>query len=104
MKIRVSDRDIVESKRVEPTDIPLAYVDSQDATFNVDFHLSKDFATDSSKKVYAYQKFSSIPYVFDSKGKKLAGKFKRSGNIYSYEPSNATEFQPETFKCSVLIV
>ena len=103
MKIRVSDRDIVESKRVEPTDIPLAYVDSQDATFNVDFHLSKDFATDSSKKVYAYQKFSSIPYVFDSKGKKLAGKFKRSGNIYSYEPSNATEFQPETFKCSVLI-
>jgi len=103
VKIKVSDRDIVESKRVEPTDIPLAYIDSQDATFNVDFYLSKDFATDSSEQVYAYQKFDSVPYVFNSEGKKINGKFKRSGNIYSYEPSNATEFQPETFTCDAVI-
>ena len=105
MKIHLAKHQISEASSVGARDIPLAYVDTKDSTFEAKFRLEKDFATETSTLVRAYHKLpDSSTILFDENAQPIKdASIRRQGAYYIYEPSNAKEFTPANFTAHALI-
>ena len=105
MKINLPNHEIKDVTHVSNGDIPLAYIDTTDASHDVKFELMEGFATDSSRKVSPYETFyDSSTILFNSDKEPLTDiVFKRFGNEYAYEPKGAIEFKPLYFDAGAVI-
>ena len=105
MKIHLPNHEIKEVPHIGARDIPLAYFDTKDTTYEARFNISEDFATDEKNLIRAYQEIpGNKTIIFDKDFKPLKDmSYKRQGNKYLYEPKNLKEFTPASFTCSALI-
>lgn len=105
MKIHLPKHKIEAVSQMDVKDIPIGYIDTTDATYNVGFSLDENFAKDEQKEISAYDVFKDNEIFLFNENKELLRdlRFKRQGNSYIYEPNNSKEFQPLYFSCSALI-
>ena len=105
MKIYTPKHDIQEADFIKNNDIPLAYIDTKDTTYEANVRLFDGFAADRKTLVRAYQKLSSNRTILFDENSKPVKKtsYRRVGNELLYEPTGAKEFTPETFSCTATI-
>ena len=105
MKINLPQHNLKDVERFDAKDIPIGYVDTTDASYDISFTLNKDFSTDVKEQVFAYDTFRDKDILLFDGGKKLLKniQYKRDGSTYVYEPSGCTEFEPAYFRAQVLV-
>jgi hypothetical protein len=105
MKINLPNHKIIDVERMDARDIPVGYIDTTDASYDISFTLSEDFSTNERKQVFAYDVFNDRDILLFDKDNKLLNnvRYKREGNTYIYEPAGCTEFQPAYFQAQALI-
>ena len=105
MKINLPQHNLKDVERFDAKDIPIGYVDTTDASYDISFTLNKDFSTDVKEQVFAYDTFRDKDILLFDGDKKLLKniQYKRDGSTYVYEPSGCTEFEPAYFRAQVLV-
>jgi len=105
MKINLPQHNLKDVERFDAKDIPIGYVDTTDASYDISFTLNKDFSADVREQVFAYDTFRDKDILLFDDNKKLLKniRYKRDGATYIYEPSGCTEFEPAYFRAQALI-
>lgn len=105
MKIYLSDHELKTKSFVGAQEIPLAYIDTKDASYEVEIRPFDDFTEDAAVQVRPYHVVASENTIlFDEDLTPIKDVvFRRNGNAYCYAPHGMKEFTPSTFSCSVLI-
>ena len=101
IKIRIGNRKIDETDKVNINDIPIAFIDTSQNDYYATFDINKNFVTDKKEIVRAYQNIEFPDTLFFDKKNKIVSSpnIKRVGNKFTYMPQNAVEFTPEQFSC-----
>ena len=105
MKINLPIHKIKDTERLDAKDIPVGYIDTTDASYDISFSLYKDFSVDEKKQVFAYDVFKDKDiFLFDGNRQLLKNiRYKREGSNYIYEPTGCKEFQPTYFRAKALV-
>lgn len=104
MKIYQGTHNIMQTESIDlNTDIPLAYINTQNEQYNISTLAVPNFDTTKKERVIPYEVFDSINVkLYDEGGAAVNSGLQRSGDKYVYVPSNAVTFEPQKFSYSIV--
>lgn len=89
-------------------DIPLAYVDTNSISYNINTIVASDFKVESKNEIIPYQKLAHNDItLFNASGEQIPydevrQSLIREGSSFSYVPSKSRRFRPKTFDYSII--